>query len=388
MWRRSANRRSSRVLTGQIISCTLDFYNRILERTSPEFMEGVIFQFPDFDDPKLNEEQINFPRPNDFYAEYVERFGADNWSAVSWEYASIMELWMDAAQRAGSAEPDAVQAAMMEGGVGKHIFGDVALVGQGALRHRQRAGRRLARRGDPQRQGDHRRVSLDPRLVGQVQRAADQAHDRPRPDVGPAHLKLGTAAPLSHRGRGCADGDEHAPRRAAGAQPMRVPTARFACPGPLSAADGPALALTIRERDAPGQMTDLLIQTTVNAAYAASYMALVAVGLVLIFGVMGVINFAHGELYMAGAYSVVYLYAGLEPALPRRGRGRNGLRRLPRAPDGDGPVPAAAGESARRAHRLDRLSPDPPVACGAGFRPAHAERAACLAQLNRPCSGL
>jgi branched-chain amino acid transport system permease protein len=59
-------------------------------------------------------------------------------------------------------------------------------------------------------------------------------------------------------------------------------------------------------------MPDLLIQTAINAAYAASYMALIAVGLVLIFGVMGVINFAHGELYMAGAYSVVALYAGLQ----------------------------------------------------------------------------
>lgn len=57
-------------------------------------------------------------------------------------------------------------------------------------------------------------------------------------------------------------------------------------------------------------MSALLIQTLVNAAYAASYMALIAVGLVLIFGVMGVINFAHGELYMMGAYAVVYLYAG------------------------------------------------------------------------------
>ena len=131
-------------------------------------MEGVIFQFPDFDDPKLNEEQINFPRPNEFYAEYVKRFGANEWSAVSWEYASIMELWADAATRAGSAEPAAVLAAMKEGGVGKHIFGERQVVGQGALRHRQRAGRRLAGRRHPRRQGDDRRVPLDPRLVRQA----------------------------------------------------------------------------------------------------------------------------------------------------------------------------------------------------------------------------
>ncbi len=56
-------------------------------------------------------------------------------------------------------------------------------------------------------------------------------------------------------------------------------------------------------------MFELLLQTSVNAIYAASFMALIAVGLVLIFGVMGVINFAHGELYMLGAYTVVYLYA-------------------------------------------------------------------------------
>ncbi len=56
-------------------------------------------------------------------------------------------------------------------------------------------------------------------------------------------------------------------------------------------------------------MADLLAQTGLNALYAASYISLVAVGLVLIFGVMGVINFAHGELFMAGAYAVVALYA-------------------------------------------------------------------------------
>ncbi len=56
-------------------------------------------------------------------------------------------------------------------------------------------------------------------------------------------------------------------------------------------------------------MIDLLLQTSINAIYAASFMALIAVGLVLIFGVMGIINFAHGELYMLGAYVVVFLYA-------------------------------------------------------------------------------
>ena len=57
---------------------------------------------------------------------------------------------------------------------------------------------------------------------------------------------------------------------------------------------------------------DLFLQTCVNAVYAASFMALIAVGLVLIFGVMGVINFAHGELYMLGAYAVVFFYVDQE----------------------------------------------------------------------------
>jgi branched-chain amino acid transport system substrate-binding protein len=54
----------------------------------------------------------------------VKRFGAEEWSAVSWDYASIMELWADAATRAGSIEPAAVLAAMKEGGKGMHAFGE------------------------------------------------------------------------------------------------------------------------------------------------------------------------------------------------------------------------------------------------------------------------
>jgi len=55
-------------------------------------------------------------------------------------------------------------------------------------------------------------------------------------------------------------------------------------------------------------MIDLFLQTTVNAIYLASFFALISVGLVLIFGVLGIINFAHGEFYMLGAYTVLYLY--------------------------------------------------------------------------------
>lgn len=54
---------------------------------------------------------------------------------------------------------------------------------------------------------------------------------------------------------------------------------------------------------------ELIIQTTLNALVASSFTALMAVGLALIFGVMRVINFAHGELYMVGAYAVWWFYA-------------------------------------------------------------------------------
>ena len=108
---------------GQIISCTADFYDQIIAKTSAEFMEGFLFQFPDFDDPALNSDQVNFADPNGFFAEYNKRYPGQ-WGAVSWEYASIMDLWKAAAEMAGSSEPDAVIAAMKEGGTGKHAFGD------------------------------------------------------------------------------------------------------------------------------------------------------------------------------------------------------------------------------------------------------------------------
>ncbi|WP_297767932.1 ABC transporter substrate-binding protein [uncultured Roseovarius sp.] len=113
---------------GQIISCTADFYDQMIAKTSKDFMEGFIFQFPDFDDPALNADTVNFDDPNGFYAEYNKRHPGQ-WGAVSWEYASIMDLWKAAAEKAGSADPDAVIAAMQEG-PGNHAFGDAEWWGE------------------------------------------------------------------------------------------------------------------------------------------------------------------------------------------------------------------------------------------------------------------
>src|SRR5690349_3049474 len=47
---------------------------------------------------------------------------------------------------------------------------------------------------------------------------------------------------------------------------------------------------------------DLIIIQTVNGIVTGMILALIASGLTLIFGIMDVVNFAHGELFMLGAY--------------------------------------------------------------------------------------
>ena len=48
-------------------------------------------------------------------------------------------------------------------------------------------------------------------------------------------------------------------------------------------------------------LDQILIQT-INGVVTGMILALVASGLTLIFGIMDVVNFAHGELFMLGAY--------------------------------------------------------------------------------------
>jgi branched-chain amino acid transport system permease protein len=54
---------------------------------------------------------------------------------------------------------------------------------------------------------------------------------------------------------------------------------------------------------------DLIIIQTVNGIVTGMILALIASGLTLIFGIMDVVNFAHGELFMLGAYVGVIVIA-------------------------------------------------------------------------------
>src|SRR3989442_15608935 len=54
---------------------------------------------------------------------------------------------------------------------------------------------------------------------------------------------------------------------------------------------------------------DKILIQTVNGIVTGMILALIASGLTLIFGIMDVVNFAHGELFMLGAYIGVVVLA-------------------------------------------------------------------------------
>ena len=59
-------------------------------------------------------------------------------------------------------------------------------------------------------------------------------------------------------------------------------------------------------------MTDYVLQQIINALSAGSLYALMAVGLAMVFGILRLINFAHGDVMMIAAYLAVFcLGAGL-----------------------------------------------------------------------------
>ena len=58
--------------------------------------------------------------------------------------------------------------------------------------------------------------------------------------------------------------------------------------------------------------TTLLLQLVLNGLVIGVVYALIATGLALIFGVVGIVNFAHGEFYMLGAMLAYYLVSQLQ----------------------------------------------------------------------------
>ena len=65
---------------------------------------------------------------------------------------------------------------------------------------------------------------------------------------------------------------------------------------------------------------DILLAGIVNGLAAGAVYVLVAVGLTLIYGVLHIVNFAHGSLLMLAMYATYFLFAkaGVDPsaALP------------------------------------------------------------------------
>ncbi|MBS0518799.1 MAG: branched-chain amino acid ABC transporter permease, partial [Proteobacteria bacterium] len=60
---------------------------------------------------------------------------------------------------------------------------------------------------------------------------------------------------------------------------------------------------------------DLLLQTLANGIVLGAGYAVIALGLTLVFGILGIVNFAHGAYFTIGAYSVVVVSAAGVPYL-------------------------------------------------------------------------
>ncbi len=108
---------------GQLLSCTCDNYPALVERTSRAFMEGFVFQFPDLDDPAMNDPRIRFENPRAFYDEFNNHYPGE-WSAVPWEYFSILEIWRNAVEHTETVASVAVLNSMKTDGFAFNAFGE------------------------------------------------------------------------------------------------------------------------------------------------------------------------------------------------------------------------------------------------------------------------
>ena len=103
---------------------------------------------------------------------------------------------------------------------------------------------------------------------------------------------------------------------------------------------------------------DTFTQLTLNGLTAGSTYALIALGYTLVYGVLKLLNFAHGDVFMVGSfigYGVLKVLGGAsDPAVPvwllltLDGARRDGRLRRPRRRDRALRLPAAARRAAHR----------------------------------------
>src|SRR5580700_2330011 len=75
----------------------------------------------------------------------------------------------------------------------------------------------------------------------------------------------------------------------------------------IRASSRPFLSAASSDRQEKGGIT-VLEQILVNGVVLAVNYALIALGITLIFSIMNVLNFAHGQMFMIGGFVVYYLY--------------------------------------------------------------------------------
>ena len=56
-------------------------------------------------------------------------------------------------------------------------------------------------------------------------------------------------------------------------------------------------------------MIDYFVQQTLNALSFGAEYALIALGLAIVFSIMGLVNFAHGEVIAVGGYTMMVMAA-------------------------------------------------------------------------------
>src|SRR5437868_14160471 len=65
-----------------------------------------------------------------------------------------------------------------------------------------------------------------------------------------------------------------------------------------------------------GVSMDILIQQIVNGLVLGSIYALIALGYTMVYGILGIINFAHGDVLMIGALTALSAILGLQQFFP------------------------------------------------------------------------